>query len=397
MPQPPLPGGKSGDLDHLTAGQTAKKLQLADQYRMFQQGDVARRMNLQKHVAGLGSVNNAANANRLHNDMGVDRLRGHHPDFYHGLISPAYTSHCRRYYYWGPTFFAGPCWYPMWRPWVEWSWYHRCHPLWDPRPVWCRPVIYDPCPQWVYREVPAWEPLPAVSCGTWVDLAPVVIAPTAYDLELVAVRFVDPGHPDENLGPRYRVWFRNNSSQPITQPFNVVLLASNGDRLAAELPQAGVRVTAIEAGDTQSVDIRLPVEVYAMNPNAPADQPPFTVLHVMVDADQEILETTRANNGAQLAPAEILPVDPAAFELEPTAAKAGDEVLLAGEGLGPQPGQVLLHVNGQEVEGEILGWYDLGVRWTVPKAAIAVPTMADVIVVRGDGAATNPLRIRITP
>ena len=52
------------------------------------------------------------------------------------------------------------------------------------------------------------------------------------------------------------------------QPFNVMLFAGNDDRLAANLPQAGVRVTAIEAGDTQSVDIRLPVEVYTMGRDA---------------------------------------------------------------------------------------------------------------------------------
>jgi hypothetical protein len=245
--------------------------------------------------------------------------------------------------------------------------------------------------------VPVWAPLPVVSCGTWVDLQPVVIAPTAADLQLAAVRFVDPGHPEEQLGPRYRVWFRNNGEQPVTQPFNIVLLAGDGDRLAANLPQAGVRVTSIEAGDTQSVDIRLPVEVYGLNRNGQADQPPFTALHVLIDAQQEVAETTRANNGARLVPAEVLPVDPAAFELEPVAAKAGDEVLLAGEGFGPQPGQILLHVDGKELEGEIVGWYDLGVRWTLPKIAVAAATQAEVIVVRGDGAAANPLRINITP
>jgi hypothetical protein len=208
---------------------------------------------------------------------------------------------------------------------------------------------------------------------------------------------VDPGHPEEKLGPRYRVWFRNNSAVPITQPFNVALLAGNDARPAANMPQAGVRVTSIEAGDTQSVDIRLPVEVYQLNPNAPAGQPPFTALHVMVDADREVADVTRINNGARLSPADVLPVDPAAFELEPAAAKPGDEVLLAGEGFGPQPGQVLVHVAGKEFEGEIVGWYDLGIRWTLPKMTILAPTQAEVIVIRGDGAAANPLRINILP
>ena len=106
---------------------------------------------------------------------------------------------------------------------------------------------------------------------------------------------------------------------------------------------------------------------------------------------------TRINNGARLIPAEILPVDPAAFEVEPAAAKPGQELVLAGEGFGPEPGQVLIHFGQQELQGEILGWYDLGVRWTLPKAAILAPTEAEVIVIRGDGAAANPLKIAINP
>ena len=84
--------------------------------------------------------------------------------------------------------------------------------IWDPRPIWCRPVVYGPCPRWVYWETPVFVPLPAVGCGTWVDLKPVVVAAATSDLQLVAVRFVDPGHPEEKLGPRYRVWFRNNGA-----------------------------------------------------------------------------------------------------------------------------------------------------------------------------------------
>ena len=384
---------KKGELEHVTAGETAQKIKLADQYRMSQQGDVARRLELQKHV---GETANFANAHHAVVPAELALYHEHHPRFYYGLISPAYAHHCVEYHYWGPTFFAGVCWYPQWNPWVEWSWRHHCNPYWDPRPIWCRPVIHDPCSPWVYWDVPVWTPLPEVSCGTWVDLRPAVELVTT-DLQLLAVRFVDPGHPEEKLGPRYRVWFRNNGNRPITQPFNVVLLAGNDPNPAANMPQAGVRVTAIEAGDVQSVDIRLPVEVYKLNPNARDDQPPFTVLHVMVDANQELADITRANNGARLNPADVLPVDPAAFELEPTTARSGGEILLAGEGFGPQPGQILLHIGGQEVEAEISGWYDLGVRFTVPKTDIAVPTQAEVIVVRGDGAAANPLRINITP
>ena len=257
---------------------------------MMQKGDVARRLELEKH--------------------------GVHHEFQHGLISPVYEKQCLKYHYWGPAFFAGVCLYPHWNPWVEWSWHYHCPVLWDPRPFWCRPVIYVGCPAWVYWRTPLWTPLPVATCGTWVDPRPVAIPPAQSDLQLVAVRFVDPGHPEEKLGPRYRVWFRNNGA-PITQPFNVMLFASKDGNLSANLPQAGVRVTAIEASDMQSVDIRLPVDVYAMGRDAQGNPTPFSSLHVLVDANQEISELTKANNGVRLSPADILPVDPAAFELSP--------------------------------------------------------------------------------
>jgi hypothetical protein len=388
---------KSGDLRPLTSGETAKKLKLADQYTLWAQGDVARRLDLQRHVHDLAAPIHSADLEHANGILDRSSLQLYHANFYQGLVSPTYVQHCLRFPYWGPAFFAGLCWYPNWTPWVEWSWYHHCHPLWDPRPIWCRPVLYDPCSPWAYWAIPAWTPLPVVACGTWVDVKPVLAAVAQVDLELLAVRFVDPGHPEENLGPRYRVWFRNNSNQPVTRPFAVVLMAGSDANLAAGLPQAGVRVTSIEANDVQSVDIRLPIKVLAMARDAAGKPAPFSALHVLVDANRELADTARANNGARLSPAEILPVDPAAFELQPVLAAPGAEVLLAGEGFGPQPGQVLLVVNGKEVEAEILGWYDLGVRFTLPRIVLPGPVDAEVIAVRGDGAASNPLKIRLAP
>ena len=121
------------------------------------------------------------------------------------------------------------------------------------------------------------------------------------------------------------------------------------------------------------------------------------MLHVLVDSHREVSETVEANNGAQIPRAEVLPVDAAAFEVEPAEAAAGSEVILAGEGFGPQPGQVLVHLAGLELEVEILGWYDLGVRLSLPDLPLAGPMEAELVVVRGDGTAANPLKITITP
>ena len=383
---------KSGELDAIAKGETAKKLNLADQYRTCGKatspgGWICR--NAQAEIPITPSVGSVRLAN----------LHGVHPKhgFYCGAISPVYADHCFKFHYYGWPFFAGECWYPHWTPWVAWSWGYHCHPIWDPRPLWCRPIIYEPYIVWHWWQPPLWTPLPEVACGTWVDVKPEVIEPEQFDLQLLAVRMVDPGHPEEKLGPRYRVWFRNNSPQPITQPFSVMVFASNDKRFGEELPRTGVRVTSIEADDTQSVDLRLPADVYTMNRDAGGQPAPFEFLHFFVDANREINDVNLANNGALVPREEMLPVDPAAFELDPVQARSGDEVIVAGEGFGPQPGQVLLHIGGQEIQAEIAGWYDLGVKIAIPKMDIPVPAEADVIVVRGDGAAANPVKLTLLP
>jgi hypothetical protein len=390
---------KSGDLDKIAKGHTAQKLKLGDQYRMMQQGDVARRMGLHNHALNVGKGNMLGPPHPGHTpplknvaDFYVSR-----PYYHHGPISPHYAQSCFNFFYSGPGFFAGLCWYPHWHPWVAWSWNYYCHPFWDPRPIWCRPVIYVPYYDWVYWETPVWAPLPLAACGTWVDVQHPVVAEAQYDLQVLAVRFVDPGHPEENLGPRYRIWFRNNSDQAITKPFNLMLFAGNDNKMTADLPHAGVRITSIEAGDTQSVDVRLPISVAAMSRDAAGNPAPFEVLHVLLDSDREIEDITRTNNGAKIPRDEVLPVDPAAFEVDPSTLPVGNELVLAGEGFGPAPGQVLIQVAGQELQAEILGWYDLGVRIGVPQIDLKAPTPADVIVVRGDGAAANPIKITLLP
>jgi len=385
---------RAGHLDALTRGDLARKIKLSDQYRMAQQGDFARRLGLNKHSAHSPSAYSYAPA--IH---GRHRPPGHNwdtPHDFHGRVHPRYVDYSFAFRYYGPSYYPRYCWYPRWSPWVDWSWNYHCQPLWDPRPVYCRPIIYQPAPRWTWWDNPVWVTLPVVTCGTWVDVEPVEVG-RQYDLQLLAVRFVEPGHPDERLGPRFRVWLRNNSQEPVTQPFDVLLVAGPDAGLRADLPQAGVRVTSIETGDTQAVDIRLPFEVYQMGQDAEGQPVPYSTLHVLVDANREVPETFESNNGTRIAREDVLPVDPAAFELDRTEAPAGGEVLLAGECFGPEPGKVLVHLGNVEMEGEILGWYELGVRLLLPNLPLAGPTPAELIVIRGDGAAANPLQITITP
>lgn len=393
---------ESGELHKVVRGETAAKLRLEEQYRLAAHGgDYARRLELYKNVDRITQINKTTNITNITNVTNINNTNvnvnvGGRP-YYYGRVAPHYHRDCFQWNYWGHSFFAGVCWYPRWTPWVRWSWHFTCEPVWDPRPIWCRPIVYAPAPVWVYYPVPVWQPLPECESGTWVDVAKVEVGPRP-DIQLLAVRLVDPGHPDEKLGPRYRIWVRNNGDVDIDRPFNVVALTSLDGRPAAGLPQAGVRVEAIRAGETQSFDIRLPVECYAMGRDADGKPVAFATLHVIADADREIVEATRTNNGANIARDKIFPVDPAVFGVDPKETVEGGEVVIAGEGLGPQPGQVLVNVDGAETEAEILGWFDLGVRVALPKLpAGAGRREVQLIVIRGDGAAANPIGVVVAP
>lgn len=346
----------------------AEKLHLQKQYALHHHGDVARRLNLSVHI-GTGGW-------------------GHR---HVGFVSAGYRTHCFHYHYFGPSWYPSYCWYPVWSPWVHWSWDYYCDPYWDPRPVICRPIVYRPVvARWVYWDYPVWEPLPVVSCGTWVDVPPVVVE-TGYDVQLLAVRFVDPGHPDKNLGQRVRVWLRNNSRESINRPFNVLVLGSDADKPAEDRLEAGQRIESIEAGQTLAVDVRLPVTADG-KPGAPRE---FAKLHVLVDSDRELNDTNRANNGILVARRDVLPVDPVLFQAEEEMVATGSTITLAGEGLGPEPGEVLLQVGDEQKPVEVVGWYDLGVRVKVPELPLEGATAAQFVVVRGDTAATNPVQVQL--
>jgi hypothetical protein len=365
---------KAGKFDGVVKGAVAKKIDLGKQFELKHKGDLALKLNLAHKIKSHGGWSKAHWA---------------------GLIGPGYGVGYSPFVYCGPWYFPSHCTYPAWNPWVEFCWGFHCDPICDPRPWFCRPWWYDPCPVWTCWDYPVWYELPVVVCGTWVDVEPVVID-EGLDLQLLAVRFVDPGHPELREGPRFRVWARNNSARTIVKDFNVLLMAANSREALTELPQAGVRVDSIEPGEIKALDIRLPFDASTMGRDADGNVTPFSQLHVLVDSHREIPEAFEENNGAIIARGDILPIDPVIFGSDSITPLPGTELNIAGEGFGPEPGQVLVHVGGVELQAEIEGWYDLGVRVKLPSLALASPTDAQLIVIRGDTAASNPLTVQLT-
>jgi len=362
-------------VDRFASHKWAKDLNLKKQYEFRKHGDIGRRMHLGKHLHDHG---------------------GWHKRRHAGLVHRHFHRHHFSSWYAGAWFFPRYCWTPRWSPWVSWSWWDHCYPIYDHRPIVCRPLVCDPCPTWTYYETPVWTPLSSVPSGTWVD-PPVVAALPEMDLQILAVRFVDPGHVEQNLGPRYRIWFRNNSQTDTNHGFNIVALATNAEQLGPDAPQAGVRVDNMVAEEINSVDIRLPMKVNQMNLDEQNRKTPFAYLHVLVDSDQELSDIERTNNGITLNVREILPVDPAAFAAEIDEVSPGELLSVAGEGFGPEPGEVTVIIDGKEWPTEIYGWYDLGVRFQVPEVTVAGAKKMEIVIVRGDGATSNPIEVELSP
>ena len=176
-----------------------------------------------------------------------------------------------------------------------------------------------------------------------------------------------------------------------------MLLASNTREASGNIPQAGVEIDNIEAGAIRTVDIRLPFEASTLARDSKDRAVPFRFLHVLVDSHQDVDESFEENNGIVLARGDVLPVDPASFSTNVTSAAPGSMVNVAGEGFGPEPGEVIVHINGLELQAEIYGWYDLGVHIKLPALPVATETQAEIVVVRGDGAVSNPVQVLIVP
>jgi hypothetical protein len=57
----------------------------------------------------------------------------------------------------------------------------------------------------------------------------------------------------------------------------------------------------------------------------------------------------------------------------------------------------MVHLGGVEMQAEIASWYDLGVQFKMPVLPLASPAQAELVVIRGDGAAANPLPMTVMP
>jgi hypothetical protein len=115
------------------------------------------------------------------------------------------------------------------------------------------------------------------------------------DLELADVRLVDAGSESRSMGPRYRLTYKNAGSTDIGK-FHVTVAVDAGDKLTETAEMVTVEAVGVRAGKSQSIDVRLPVEVLKMGTDKRGQPAPFLMLAAIVDSDDGLAEVDEDNN-----------------------------------------------------------------------------------------------------
>jgi hypothetical protein len=128
------------------------------------------------------------------------------------------------------------------------------------------------------------------------------------DVELTEVRLVDAGSLERNVGPRFRLYYRNAGS--IEAPkFHVSVAVDLGEKVTEKAELVTVDAVGVKPGKSQSVDVRLPVEVLKMAIDYEGRPTAFNAFVALIDSDNDLDESNEKNNLLVISRAKILPVD----------------------------------------------------------------------------------------
>jgi hypothetical protein len=130
----------------------------------------------------------------------------------------------------------------------------------------------------------------------------------ALDIALTDVRLVDAGSLERNVGPRYRLFIKNTGTIE-TPKFHVSVAVDAGNELTSAAELVTVEAVGMRPGKTQTVDVRLPVEVLKMSIDETGKAAPFKVFAAVVDSDGDLAEANADNNVWMSARDQIKPVE----------------------------------------------------------------------------------------
>jgi hypothetical protein len=159
---------------------------------------------------------------------------------------------CHHHFPWWPIVVGG-----------SYNWCHTSYPVYGGVTVVERPVV---------QTVVAAQPVQTAAAGT--------------DLVVVDVRMVDAGDAQRKLGPRYRL-FVTNRGLVAAGNFQAVIMATKDAQPDVNAPTASGEIAQLAAGETISVDLRLPLS---------ADLTTLPVLIAAVDSVLQVAELDETNN-----------------------------------------------------------------------------------------------------
>jgi hypothetical protein len=128
------------------------------------------------------------------------------------------------------------------------------------------------------------------------------------DIALTSIRMVDAGNLELKTGPRYRLFYVNKGTVEVPR-FQVTVAVDSGMQLTDAAEIVTVEAQGLKPGKSQSVDVRLPVEVLKMTMGKDGRPVPFMLLAAIVDSDEDLTETDEENNVLALARDDIKPIE----------------------------------------------------------------------------------------
>jgi hypothetical protein len=111
------------------------------------------------------------------------------------------------------------------------------------------------------------------------------------DLELLGVQLADP--PTDACGPTYQISFRNNSPTAVTH-FRITLVGVLG-RIHPTCPSQTVTISRVEAGQTATIEMQLPLAAMSMGPSG-SETAACDTLVIALDSFDEWIESNELNN-----------------------------------------------------------------------------------------------------
>ncbi|MCA9167564.1 MAG: hypothetical protein KDB23_07835 [Planctomycetales bacterium] len=136
-----------------------------------------------------------------------------------------------------------------------------------------------------------------------------VKADAPIDLLVDYIELVAPGDLAADMGPKYRVWIINNGPSDAAEPFNVSLIATDGDQPTETSPFVTRRVASMKSGERLTVELQLPAEVMQMQIDAEGQPVAFQNLFAGIDTNQEYEEIDEENNALAVTSASVRTAD----------------------------------------------------------------------------------------